>query len=159
MIVLRKILTAAVAFAVILSISSASANNGIQFSEFDVEETLYIGCLGEDVFADQTIAVASHAFVTPSGNFHLVDNWEFTILWTGVATGRTWAAKLRSPFQLNIGPGETNQFVVKGVNHPLTGDGPRFFYSVYFKVTVTANGDLAVLRDSEGYSVRCLGKN
>ena len=146
-----------------LFIASASANNGIQFYEDGFDDgTYWVECLGEEVNVYQSIVGAYHEFETPAGTYHLVDNWRSTVMWTGMSTGRTWVGRNSSPFQENIGPGETSQFVFKGVQKPLTGDGPKFFYGTEFKVTVTANGDMVVERVPEepfGARIRCLGKN
>jgi hypothetical protein len=163
--------------AVLLVSTSAFANNGVEFYEFDFYDgRVYVECLDQEVDIHQYVTGTYHEFETPSGNYHLLDNWRITLTWTGfvpgsggaepdegegVTTGDTWVGRNVSPFQLNIGPGETNQFVYKGVQKPLTGDGPMFFYGTEFKVTVNANGDLVVERlPEEPFSdrVRCLGK-
>jgi hypothetical protein len=144
----------------------------------------YVECLGQEVDIHQYVTGTFHEFETPSGNYHLLDNWRINLTWTGfvpgtaeleedddgnlipiegsgVPTGDTWVGRNVSPFQLNVGPGMTNQFVYKGVQKPLTGDGPKFFYGTEMKVTVNANGDLVVDRQPEepfSDRVRCLGK-
>ena len=144
-----------------LFMSSAFAGNGIQFSEFDFYDgRFYVACLGEEVDVHQYVTSAYHEFDTPSGTYHLIDNWRITLMWTGVTTGRTWVGRNVSPYQLNIGPGMTEQFIYKGVQKPLGGDGPMFFYGTEFKVTVTANGEQVVERMPQepfGDRVRCLG--
>ena len=158
-----KAFTILAAGAAALLIGSASANNGIQFSEFDFQdESFWVECLAEEVDVHQYVRAAYHEFETPSGTYHLIDNWRITVMWTGKSTGRTWVGRNVSPFQWNAGPGETNQWVYKGVQKPLTGDGPSFFYSADFKVTVTANGVLVVEREAESVQsdrIRCLGKH
>jgi hypothetical protein len=158
-----KVFTSLAAGVATLFITSVSANNGIQFSEFDFQdESVWVECLDEVVDIHQYVTVASHVVETPSGTWHLVDNWRITVIWTGASTGRTWVGRNVSPFQWNIGPGETNQYVYKGVQKPLTGDGPMFFYGTEFKVTVTANGVMVVDRQPEAVQsdrFRCLGKH
>ena len=159
MILLRKILTVVVSCAAILSISPASANNGIQFYEFDFAETVYIDCLNEWVDLEEHISGAVHVFTTPSGNFHVHDNWKFSVIWTGVSSGHIWIGHLTSPYQFNDGPAMVEQWSVKGVQKPITEGAPKFFWTATFKTTVNANGEVVVLNDPGSFSVRCLGKN
>ena len=144
-------------------ITSASANNGIQFYEYEFDDgTYYVECLGEEVNVYQSVIGSFHEFETPAGTYHLLDSWRSTVMWTGMVTGRTWVGRNANPYQQNIGPGETFQFIFKGVQNPLTGDGPSFFYGTEVKVTVTANGDMVVERVPEepfGARIRCLGNN
>lgn len=143
-----------------LLMTSVSANNGIQYDEFDfVGTAAYVGCLGDTVTPQGHIRVAFHEFETPSGTIHVIENWSVTLLWIG-ASGDTWVGRVKSPFQLNIGPAVTNQWVYQGIQKPLTGDGPRFFFKDSFKLTITANGDFVVLREIEDINdkIRCFGK-
>jgi len=123
----------------------AAANNGIQTGEFDVfQPDFYIACLGESVQFEGKTFARYHEFETPSGNYHLVDNWRYAWEFTGLLSGRTWFARGVSPFTLNIGPGATQQWAEVIVAKPVTGDGPKFILQVNFKATVNANGELVV---------------
>lgn len=159
----KSTLTGAAAATLLCSLQATAgppeekSSNGIQFYEFDFFETVYIECLGEYVDVEEHISAASHAFTTPSGNFHVVDNWKFSAMWTGVSTGRIWIGQLTSPYQGNVGPGYVEQWSVKGVQKPITEGAPKFFYAGSFKTTVNANGELVVLNDASSGSVRCLG--
>ncbi len=160
----RKLLVLLTAVSAILFLPSVLARNGIQFIEFDFEEEppgLYVECLGEYTLGHLYVTAATHEFETPSGTYHYIDHWRYTVVLTGVSTGRTWIGRGVSPWVENIGPGETVQWAVKEMMKPLTGDGPKFMSKQAFKVTVTANGDLIVLREPpEEYSdsTRCLGQ-
>jgi hypothetical protein len=162
----KSINTLVVAVVATLVGASAWGNNGVQFFNWDDEVAapgVYIECLGEHVTWIWHITTSYRDFETPSGTYHLLDNWTYTGMYTGLVTGRTWVNKGVSPFQWNAGPGETNQWVSKSVAKPLTGDGPMFVFKTKFKITVTANGDLVVERpgisfEELGNAFRCLGK-
>lgn len=138
--------------------SAAWANNGIQFSETSASGEIYIECLGEYIAFEEHIDMAFHQFVTPSGTYHMVDKWTFALTATGMTTGREWAGVLQSPTQLNGGPGEVLQYAIRGVIRGITKGAPNFAWTGSFKSTVNANGELVVLRDTEGFAARCLGK-
>jgi hypothetical protein len=148
-----------IAFAALLGLPSADAANGIQFDEMNFAGSAYVDCLGEFVDFEEHVDIAYHEFVTPSGNYHLVDTWKFTIMATGQATGRTWAGVLSSPGEVNAGPGEVAQFSIQGVLRSITKHAPSFFWGLTFKTTVNANGELVVERGSFDTFVRCNGKN
>lgn len=148
---------AALVSAAMLNMPPADAANGIQFDEFDVEGTAYVECLGEDVSFMEHIDIAYHEFLTPAGNYHLVDTWTFTITATGTATGRTWAGVLKSPGQVNGGPAEVAQFSIRGVLRSLDKHEPGFFWGLAFKTTMNADGELVVERGSFDPFVRCNG--
>lgn len=88
----------------------------------------------------------------------MVDRWTFALTATGMSTGREWAGVLQSPTQLNGGPGEVLQDAIRGVIRGITKGAPNFAWTGSFKSTVNANGELVVLRDTEGFAARCLGK-
>ena len=141
----RNLLTIASLCVLTVWASSAYANNGIQRLEDELSfPAVYIACLGETVKFEIKRSISFHIFVTPSGNFHLLDNWKLTYMLTGNSTQRTWYARGGSPFQQNVGPGETVQYTANVVAKPLTGDGPKFKFHENFKVTVNANGELVV---------------
>lgn len=141
----------------LLTVSVASADNGIQFDEFDTGGELYIDCLGEVIAFQEHIKTAYHAFETPAGTYHVVDKWTFYLTATGLTSGRQWYGSLPSPGQYNSGPGEVNQFAIRGVIKGVTPDTPNFAWTGYYKSTVNANGVLVVERGSD-FSARCLGK-
>ena len=143
----------------LLSAPSADAANGIQFDEMDFAGSVYVDCLGEFIDFEEHVDIASHEFLTPSGNYHLVDNWKFTLTATGQSTGRMWAGVLTSPGQINAGYAEVAQFSIQGVIRSITQHTPSFFWGLTFKTTVNANGELVVERGSFDTYVRCNGKN
>ena len=60
----------------------------------------------------------------------------------------------------NDGPGSTFNGIVKGVATPVTGDGPKFLWTVYIKMTVTPNGDVVVSKDIDfDNTTKCIGRH
>lgn len=150
----------AIASAGLLPERSADAASGIQFQEFDVTGSVYIDCLGEFIDYEEHIRIAYHEFVTPSGNYHLIDSWKFTLTATGASTGRMWAGVLPWPGRVNAGHAEVVQFNVQGVIRAITKRAPSFFWGQTYKTTVNANGELVVERGSfDEFNIRCNGKN
>ena len=144
--------------AALLSMTSADAANGIQFDEFDVSGSVYVDCLGEFIDFEEHIRIAYHEFVTPSGNYHLVDSWTFALTATGASTGRMWAGVLPWPGRINAGHAEVVQFNVQGVIRAITKHAPSFFWGQTYKTTVNANGELIVERGSfDEFNIRCNG--
>ena len=149
----------AITSAALMSVPSADASNGIQFSEFDVSGSIYIDCLDEIIDYEEHIRIAYHEFVTPSGNYHLIDSWTFTLTATGASTGREWAGVLPWPGRINAGHAEVVQFNVQGVIRAITKHTPSFFWGQTYKTTVNANGELVVERGSfDEFNIRCNGK-
>ena len=144
--------------ALLLSISSASASNGIQFSEFPLQETGFLGdCIQEEVLYDEWVLLRTHEFTTPSGVFHRLMSIEFVQTITGLSTGRTWFGQFHSSINTNVGPGSTFNVAVRGVADPVTGDGPKFLWKFDLKTTVTPDGDLVVSKGPEGVA-KCIGR-
>jgi hypothetical protein len=143
-----------------LGVSSASASNGMQFVEFPFQETVYHGdCIQEHVFADDWVILGTHEFTTPSGVFHSVIKLDFVSMMTGLATGRTWFGEYHASVNANVASGETSRTIVKGVATPVTGDGPKFLWTIHFQITATPNGDLVVSREIDpDNAVKCIGK-
>jgi hypothetical protein len=159
---LRNILStttgSAFTLAALIGAPYAYSANGIQFDEFDVSGSVYIECLGEFIDFQEHIRIAYHEFLTPSGNYHLVDSWTFTLTATGASTGRTWAGVLPWPGGVNAGHAEVVQFNVQGVIRSITKQTPNFFWGQTYKTTVNANGDLVVERGSfDEFNIRCTG--
>lgn len=149
----------AITSAALMSVPSADASNGIQFSESDVSGSMYVDCLGEFIDFEEHIRIAYHEFVTPSGNYHLIDSWTFTLTATGASTGREWAGVLPWPGRINAGHAEVVQFNVQGVIRAITKHTPSFFWGQTYKTTVNANGELVVERGSfDEFNIRCNGK-
>lgn len=148
----------AVVCAGLLGGALAGASNGIQFTEFDVEGPFYVDCVDEYVYFKEHIKIAYHEFETPSGNFHVVDKWTFTLTGEGESTGRLWAAVLPSPTTMNFGPAQTTTIFIKGVVRALTDDTPAFFWDLTYQSTVNANGEMVFQRGDGIPVARCLGK-
>ena len=154
---MKQFLTMAAGCVGLLTVSAATGGNGIQFDEFDSGGELYIDCLGEVIAFEEHIKTAYHEFATPSGTYHVVDKWTFYLTATGLTSGRQWYGSLPSPGQYNSGPGEVNQFAIRGVIKAVTPNTPNFAWTGYYKSTINANGDMTVERGSD-FAATCLGK-
>ena len=160
----RRFIAFLAGFSAMFCFSGAAANNGIQTYQSDIDPAeFYIACLGESVRLEGTIFGRYQEFETPSGNWHLVDNWRYAFEFTGLITGRKWFARGVSPFTQNIGPGGTQQWAENIVAKPVAGDGPMFKIHVNNKVTVNANGELVVFFNTlDGVApedwYQCMGK-
>ena len=130
--------------------------------EFD-NPPVYIECLGEIVNGHVVGETRYHEFTTPSGTFHIVDQWRFKLYQTGTISGRVWVGYAVSPFQMNtrVEKGQVQQWVSSIRLVPVDEHAPAYFYNNAFKITVNANGDVVVFNDEipaiEGY--RCVGPN
>lgn len=128
--------------------------------EFDVEP-FYTDCVGEITTGQAVGETRYHEFTTPSGTFHLIDNWRFTVYRVGTITGRVWIGHAVSPFQMNtkLEKGGVQQWVSNIKFVPVDEKSPAFFYMDDFKITVNANGELVVLHEEDlvGANFRCLG--
>jgi hypothetical protein len=154
----KKVLAAAVGCLAMLNGSSAISGNGMQFDEFEASGELYVDCLGEVIAFEERIETATLEFETPSGNYHYIDQWKFYLTATGMTTGRMWFGVLPSPSQFHSGPVTVGQYAIRGVIKGIGKGTPNFAYSGSYKLTVNANGELVVEKDSGGFSARCLGK-
>lgn len=162
----RKLVALAAGLSSTLFISVAAANNGIQKYELNFQNSTYVACLGEHVAFDINVIGSYHEFETPSGKYHLVDQWQYTWKFTGLLSGRTWFANAAAPVTWNLGSGETYQMGENLVARPVTGDGPKFRLHYRFKTTVNANGELVVLIDDPDFLnggnhldlIQCIGK-
>ena len=128
--------------------------------EFD-NPPVYNDCVGEMVTRHVVGETRYHAFETPSGTFHLIDNWRFKVYQTGTISGRVWVGHAVSPFQMNarVEKGQVVQWVSNIRFIPLDDNTPAYFYMDDFKITVNANGELVVLHEEDlvGANFRCLG--
>ena len=154
---LKNILTMAAGCVGLLTASAATSGNGIQFDETDGSGELYVDCLGEVLAFEEHYKIAYHEFETPSGTYHVVDNWTIHLTATGLTSGRVWYGRLPSPLQYNSGPGEVLQYAIRGVIKGVTPDTPNFAWTGYYKSTINANGDLTVERGSD-FAATCRGK-
>ena len=128
--------------------------------EFD-NPPWYNDCVGEMVTRHVVGETRYHEFETPSGTFHIVDQWRFKVYQTGTISGRVWVGDAVSPFQMNtrVEKGQVVQWVSNIRFVPLDEHAPAFFYMDDFKITVNANGELVVLHEEDftGEGFRCLG--
>ncbi|MBP1688693.1 MAG: hypothetical protein H6Q33_4836 [Deltaproteobacteria bacterium] len=128
--------------------------------EFD-NPPVYNDCVGEIVNGHVVGETRYHEFETPSGTFHIVDQWRFKVYQTGTISGRVWVGYAVSPFQMNtrVEKGQVEQWVSNIKFIPLDEKAPAYFYNDDFKITVNANGELVVLHEEDlvGANFRCLG--
>ena len=128
--------------------------------EFD-NPPVYIECLGEIVNGHVVGETRYHEFTTPSGTFHIVDQWRFKVYHTGTLSGRVWVGYAVSPFQMNtkLEKGQVVQWVSTIKFVPVGEKAPAYFYEDDFKITVNANGELVVLHEEDvlNLNYRCLG--
>jgi len=67
--------------------------------------------------------------MTPSGTFHIVDQWRFKVYQTGTISGRVWVGYAVSPFQMNtrVEKGQVQQWVSNIKFIPLDEKAPAYF--------------------------------
>jgi hypothetical protein len=148
MIIFRRFLLLAATCALVLSVSPASSSNGVEKYEWGYNwSDFYVACLGEMLSGEVSLVGKYHEFETPSGKYHLIDNWQYTFVLTGQTTGRVWFARGATPYVINVGPGETFQYGESFVAQPISRSGPKLRFHYRFKVTVNADGELVVLID------------
>ena len=142
-----------------------SADNGVIESKFDFDFVMPAPCLGENVLTKIFVTARNHAFSTPSGNYHALDKWQFTLVGVGESTGREWAGRGVSPGGDNVTRnGEKFFFTESGLMRPISvpglDDGPWFRFNHVYQVRWDADGNL-VMEMAKGFdpNVRCLGKN
>ena len=150
----------AASFAAMLG-SSAAATSMWQTLEFDEPSPItYVGCLGEEVSGHVWYSIRYREFDTPSGNSHYIEYWTWDAEMIGLATGRVWLSKGKSPGSFHAAKGEAGQWTSSELAIPVVGDGPRLRYNMRFKYTFNANGELKVLAlppDDVNDWFRCLG--
>jgi len=162
---MKKLIGALFAAAVMTLVASGAyakdpVGNEVLPFEFD-NPPVYIECVGEIVNGHVVGETRYHEFTTPSGTFHIVDQWRFKVYQTGTISGRVWVGYAVSPFQMNtkLEKGQVQQWVTSIRFVPLDEHAPAYFYKNSFKITVNANGDVVVFNDqipaSEGY--KCVG--
>jgi hypothetical protein len=146
--------------------ATAAADKGIgtETIEFDggipESDPVWVECVGDYVYGPFHVVAKTHAFETPSGTWHWIENWKLTQVLTGQATGWTWASNSVSPTRDNIVKnGETFGYAENGIAHPLDG-GPTFRYSLNVKVKYDENGDptLVIVKMATD-DFKCLGKD
>lgn len=160
---MKRSLIAFVAMTCIASGAFAKDPVGIKVIDFSVADTesRYLECVGEYVSGYYLGQARVHEFLTPSGVYHFVDNWSFKRYFVGVNTGRVWIGDAVSPSQTNARLSATQvQQWTSEIIYRLEGESaPAFKYHYTFKMTVNANGEPVVLRDSGDVSLayKCLG--
>lgn len=148
MILKRRLIAVAAMLSALVLHSGASASNGIDTYETSVSyPDFYVACLGEMVRGEISLVGLYHEFDTPSGKYHLVDHWRYSVELTGLTTGNKWFGRGFSPWVLNIGPGQAFQAQDNWRVRPVSGDGPNIRVHLRIKMTVNANGELVVSND------------
>ena len=149
---------------VALSISVAFADNRTTVFEYDFTGLMLTPCLGENVVTHFYVSARGHEFTTPSGTYHMIDNWKFLMEGVGEGTGREWLGKGESPGgDVVHRTGEKYFFTQKGIMVPVSvpglEDGPKFRFNQLYQARWDADGNL-VMEMAKGFdpNVRCLGK-
>ena len=155
-------LSAIVALTLVASGAFAKDPVGNEVLPFEFDNPpVYNDCVGEIVNGHVVGETRYHEFTTPSGTFHIVDQWRFKVFQTGTISGRVWVGYAVSPFQMNtrVEKGQVEQWVSNIKFIPLGEQAPAYFYHDDFKITVNANGELVVLHEEDlvGANFRCLG--
>lgn len=119
----RALLTVA-ALALVASEAFARDPKGIDFIEFaeHVASPGYcVPCLRENISGTRVFATRYHEFETPSGTFHLVDNWKITAYFSGLLTGPSWVGHGFRPLQPNskLEKGQILQWMARVTMMPL----------------------------------------
>ena len=162
---MKKLISSLFAVATLTLVAGAAVakdpvGNEVLPFEFDVE-SFYIDCIGEITNGHAVGEARYHEFETPSGTFHIVDQWRFKVYRVGTITGRVWVGYAVSPFQMNtkLEKGGVQQWVSNIKFVPVDENSPAFFYMDDFKITVNANGELVVLHEEDlvGANFRCIG--
>ena len=142
----------------------AFANNRVSVSEFDFTDLMPTLCLGENVITHFYITATGHEFTTPSGTYHMIDNWKFWMEGVGESTGREWVGKGVSPGgDVVYKTGEKFFFTQSGLLTPVSvpglEDGPKYRFNQTYQARWDADGNL-VMEKLVGFDpiVKCLGK-
>ena len=140
------------------------ADNRTTVSEFDFTFLMPTLCLGENTMIHIFVSARGHEFTTPSGTYHMIDNWTFLMEGVGESTGREWVGKGVIPAgDVAHKTGEKFFFTQKGflvpVSVPGLEDGPKIRFNQVFQYRWDADGNL-VMEMEKGLDpvVRCLGK-
>jgi hypothetical protein len=128
------------------------------------EDGFYISCLNDYLSGTVFYTMLLHTVETPSGNVHMVQSFFGTGHIYSLTTGETWTQKFSIPGVLKVGPGETVILQDREKYIPDDPHGTVFFIEGALKITVNANGELKVLRDSftpdfPEDATRCAGKH
>ena len=160
------ILSAAALF--LVSTVALGGPNGAQKIEgsFDwPEQGFYFSCLNDFLSGTVFYTIVSHEVETPSGNVHMISSYFGTGHIFSLTTGETWTQKFSFPGVFKVGRGETVMIQGREKFIPDDPHGTVFFIEQWFKVTVNANGELKVFRDSSPLGIdfpsdvsRCAGK-
>lgn len=143
---IRKITPVLVSAALMGFCGAALANNKMQTIEFDggipSSDPVWVECLGEYVYGPFHVTAKTHAFETPSGTFHFVENWDLTQELTGASTGRVWLIKSVSPATDNlVKTGEVFGYTEIALARPVD-QGPKWRYNLNVKAKFDENGGL-----------------
>ena len=121
----------------------------------------YLDCVNETVSVAATYEARFHQFTTASGTTHVLDNWRYTTLYTGLTSGRQWIGSGVSPLHANtrVIPGVTYGFT-SASRMVLLGGGPNpaFVFTNNYKLTINALGEVVVqIVPVPGEPYVCLG--
>jgi hypothetical protein len=142
--------------------------NGAQHIEGSFDwpaEGFYFSCLNDYLTGTVFYTIVSHTVETPSGNVHMITNFFGTGHIYSLTTGETWTQKFSFPEIFKVLPRENTMIQGREKFIPDDPHGTRFFIEQWYKVTVNANDELVVYRDSTPIGTdfpsdvsRCAGK-
>lgn len=122
----------------------------------------YLDCVNEVVSITSTYEARFHRFETTSGTTHVLDNWRYSTLYTGLTTGRQWLGTGVSPLHFNarIVPGLVYGFTSASRMSLLDGPpNPAFIFTNNYKLTMNALGEVVVeIVPVSGEPYVCLGR-
>jgi len=127
------------------------------------ENGFYIECLNDFLTGTVYYTLLSHEVETPSGKVHIISSFFGTGHIYSLTTGETWTQKFSIAQVIKVGPGEVINVQDREKYMPDDPHGTVFFMEYVYKITVNANGELVVYRetpitDFPSDISRCAGK-
>jgi len=147
--------------ALVLSIGTTAADNGVETTELEwvipADNPIWIECINEFVYGPVHITARYHVLETPAGTAHLMEQWNQTITWTGLSTGRVWLGTGVAHFNLTIAKsGEVFPIMESLLFKPL-GDGPMWRTNRISFAKWDEKGDLIFDHFARGEETTCFG--
>jgi hypothetical protein len=138
------------------------ASNSPTTITFEEPRRFFVSCLAEYMSGTIYVTARRQVVATPSGNFHMLDNWFYTLVVTGESTGRSWISRRAvSPGSYSSSDhGDTFWFTDMAHMIPVD-EGPTWVFNTSLRVRFDENGN--VISESEKFAtdefIRCLGPN
>lgn len=124
------------------------ANQGWVYGSFDVDNVVYVECVGENIRFFGEVPYKWHRVFKPSGGyssfFVLAPSTPQTpFLAEGMSSGIVWEARGSvDPEMYRTGPGEVYHFSIRETY--ISSDGPTLHANGGTHVTINANGEVTV---------------